>query len=396
LTGNAHSQILAIMLVALVTLTLAKASISFTSSTTTTSTNECSNSIVAQLTTIDATLNETQALSLAQNSSAYQAASRNYTIAYNSWFDDFHFDNATCQITSTNIGESFVLETNNGPANIMEIFLDQQLTTVVTVLTFPYVVHSDHGQRSEIWSGYEMWWGSSPPYPAIYLAQMSYSLPTVTNPPLNPCINPLNFSIGCDLAIWTGLTDKLSGDPNFLAQTGSDEWLDSCLYGSCLYHNNVLWYQFLPNASVYCSGSASFGDKIVSYTRNEAANPGGDPNKYDVYTYDNTQGFGCIRPGVYYPRPTPIVAEFMAERAKGSYIGGTTYWTLAEFSTFMIHDGLMEYNGGLFSISQSYQNGFYQRDYMANGSPNYVNNTKVWNVICSGCFAEQWLSSSNT
>ncbi len=225
--------------------------------------------------------------------------------------------------------------------------------------------------NSTTWSGYEFYYDqpNGTKYP-VWETTSSWQVPTVyypTNSTYNPACNFSNGKPFCDIAVWNGLQDSITGSDNKLAQGGSNSNMTctSNSDSSCTKHYSI-WYEFLGNMTngVYCSNMTVYpGDNIASDIIDSTRNSSATSSQYVMSIQDTTTdpGVVCGSQSYDYPMSYPKFADYIIERNEHNNLTST----LANFSSVTM-SGTMYYNNSYNSIQIPVNAGYYGQIPMEN------------------------------
>ncbi len=350
--------------------------------------NSCDEQVASQIDSLSFLINDARAVSLALSSPQLAAVSKGYSLTFNSLFNRWSFD-STCKVTWISVNVVFARVNSTGFTGYVVVSENPSQTEVNSVTLQQQTFRASGYQRSSInWSGYQFAGALDNGTTAVWEAIADWAVPTVSTPYSGAC-----QSTNCDYAVWIGLTHDQSGAAG-IAQTGSDGQVNSL--GGATYQ---LWYEFYPNNAVFCFNMGGPGDSIHAYVLNQAVNPGGNSNLYNILVSDNTQGQSCSVPNQNFgSMGTPHLGNFIGERAK---IGGVRA-TLAQFTSYSM-SGSIYYSGSTTGIYTPYSNGWYTQFSMVNaGSQNTCSGQPLGSNICvsavntSNSFTQTWVTSQGT
>ncbi len=366
-------------------------------------------SILATMNKIESGVDQLAATSLASATSSFQAYSLTSRLMFNSVFETFVFNRAlSVNVTSVNV--VYVITFPNGTAGNLVLKENPTLTQVLGVATQPSLGASGSTQYLANWAGYTMA-GAAPgsmSFPAVYVADATWSVPAVTEASNNECHNTY-----CDLAVWPGITDALSGGDNHIVQAGSMSQIyctaSSCPSGGSTGSSYFTWYEFDTSGSSTLTQCAtvSSGDTIDGAVDSAAYN-GGSNTSWFANAIDTTNATGCGSGGNGVTQtyssfsPGPQFGQWIVERASRS----GSYTHLPEFSTVAFSSAYICYTTGSScstpfpGIYTPYSNGWYWPNVMCNPTSGCPPGTGTINVnegavSSSNTFTATWYSSTN-
>jgi hypothetical protein len=276
---------------------------------------------------IGGSVNETMASQTARTFLANLGLGSSTPWLYNSEVNSLALDTSTCSFSLQTVGVVFNTPAYAATRQLLTVTESPGLSAVVNLtLAEPGGTSAQAGGG---WTGYEFNQSTEP-------VSGSWYVPSILGSEDHNCGYGQGGIGGlCVLAIWAGLTNTSGGagldGAAYLAQAGTDLWLDcTSSSGSCAasYFN---WYQFLPNEtfSVKLSQTVSPGDLVTELTYYNSTS-----KLYSIDLDDETRGeYEEINgpPGEMGP---PGYGEFQAE---DPLICGTTTCgvpPLPDFSEF--------------------------------------------------------------
>jgi hypothetical protein len=281
---------------------------------------------------------------------------------------------------------------------------DMNLTKIRNMTMSHLEIRSSAFTPSANWSGYEVA-GSGFTYPSlptapVYEAAAEFYVPQISRPsiPANACDSIINNE--CHYSIWSGLVRNWGGMPvspdNFgrIAQGGIDGVIHDC-HTSCI-TSYYAWTEFFPANQVPCSSLTILpNDDVLSDVYSEII-IGGSLSNYDIAVTDYRQNSGtmCLIPQNYPQLNTPLLGDFIVERASVN----SNPATLPVFNTNPSIIGTMTYNDTQTTIFPSYTYGEYVEHGMWNpttGSQAVMNMDNSI-VDSTGTFTTRYDSSANT
>ncbi len=324
-------------------------------------------------------IDSVKAISQVSGNEELKSKLQGYNSAFNSIFGNWNFDTTSCTAALQNVNIVYSLSRNNVYVKNVVATLDPALTKISSV--------SEHvgsfnfnSTTSTNWSGYEFV-GASPNPPIVYEAKATWTVPSVSEPWSGAC-----FFTHCDLAIWSGLEDTLGATNKHLAQAGTDSGV-YCTSGCSYFYNS--WYEFLPNASVQCTGKEPSPSDSMRVTITNQAKNGGSQSQYTALIEDLTKSTACGVVNYDYPSmTTPHYAPFINERP---IVGGSTA-RLPQFSSDTV-TGYMYYSGSEPTIYTPFNAGLYTKSTMINGGNT---NIVISGVNTSGQYTSTWHTSNGT
>lgn len=340
----------------------------------------CANSISSSMYTQGLQINSTKAISLSSGNYQYRSKIQGYNSTFATVFETWSLDGVNCKATLSTVNVGYVLSNHTGYVKNLVMTLDPTLSNVTDVISYMgghYFVNSN----STFWSGYEFSSNGDTTGVNLNYSNLSYQIPAISQPPSSSnsqsCISP---SIGCDLAVWTGLEN---GDGQSLVQAGTDGNMTCTSIGHCSTSNYFLFFELLPNPAFLCFNNNINSADSISVTVTYNGN-----GKYTPSVQDSTANFGCSTIQYNYGMTNPKYAAFINERATW----GTHRDEIAKFNPVTMN-GIIAYSNTSFQIATSKM---VSNDTMIN--PITSSGTKNISVggIGSGAFSESWLSSDNT
>lgn len=259
--------------------------------------------------------------------------------------------------------------------------------------------------NNQPWGGYQFY-GNVYQTANVWESLATWSIPTPNEGYSGQCNNSTNYNenSNCQLAVWTGITHGMSG--SYMAQAGTASTLE-CMYSGSNYlctRLYQLWTEFFPQLPVYCTLSGiQSGDSMYVYALNQAVNPGGNSNLYNIYVGDTTANKACSVSNYNFSQMgIPHYAEFMIEtpgscpEPPGS-VETSFGCGFPKFATFPM-TGNLYYSGAMNGIYVPYQNGWYNTYQIQNcvyGGGCYYN-SNFGSVDSSNAFNQIWLTSLDT
>lgn len=355
------------------------------SGTPVTNSSICANNILSSMYNQSLQVNHPNAISLASGNYQYQSKMSGYNSKFASIFETWSLDKVNCKAAPINIYVGYILSDHTGYVKNLVITLDPTLSKVTGAISYVGRYYSIN-IPSPNWSGYEVSANGGNNIQLTY-SNVNYSLPGISQPPAsansNSCMYP---SVGCDLAVWTGLEDAFSAADNNLAQSGSDGTMICTSIGTCTPANYFLWTEFLPAIAMDCFNSTiTVGDPISATT----SFTGGT---YFASVVDNRINFACSNTQSSYPMTRPIYAPFINERAVPSS-SSPHRDELAKFNPVQMTGGIgFGTTNSPITTSMIVSNDPMVNPYNSpSGTPN-ISNSDISNSI----FTESWLSSDHT
>jgi hypothetical protein len=256
------------------------------------------------------------------------------------------------------------------------------------------------------WGGYQFY-GNLDQTANVLEALGTWAIPTPNEGYTGQCNNSTNTNLNsnCQLAVWTGLTHDSSG--SYIAQDGTASTLECKYSGSNYQCTRVyqLWTEWYPASPVYCALSGiSAGDSIQSYALNQAVNPGGNSNLYNLQVSDTTANKACTITGHdFSTMGLPKYGEFLIETpgrcdVPPNSVDGNFGCGFPSFTALSI-SGNIYYGGLLHGIYVPYQNGWYTTYHIQNkilGQQGVNTNSNFTTVSSSNSFNQIWLNSLDT
>lgn len=293
------------------------------------------------------TLDEEQARIIAYEYILDQPNLKHFTIIPGAISNEWTINNVNCMPDLEAVNVPYFLHNNQGYVRNLVITLTPDLSEIIK--TDQYKSNFYAVQNSDNWDGYEFADGDNTTQP-VYQAKAYYQHPDGKQPNQAVSGNPDCVNRPCEIAVWTGLTDDSGAENNHLVQAGSSSRVLCTSQGNCT-TSYFMWYEFLPNAAVFCGGALQPNDFVLTDIVNQKKD-GGSSTKYNIAA-SSTSGALCSVTGqTYSSMSNPTLAPFINERPcfSGCSTQNPTFTSLADFDQDTI-TGWIWYDNALRSIS---------------------------------------------
>lgn len=276
---------------------------------------------------------ESQALTLAQESVQFSNAVKGHSFSYRGISLSYSFDSKSCSGFAINaITVDFMLTDIDRP---LAVYINPDITQVTgtsLMTVFPGMagIPSSAGgdSPSPYWSGYRVYYQQNGQNTSEYYSLTNFNQPSVSSN--SYCYNGQPYA--CGLSDWAGLHLD-----NFVAQTGTLAEILCDSSGSCNPVTYTGWWELVDGTTIIAGNNCPSTDTVSlgDYLQPIAQNGpiwGGTNTQYRTYLLDNSAGWVCSSGTQSTSYGPTNVADALLERP--AVLGTDGYYYLAGLPTF--------------------------------------------------------------